>query len=326
MIPGLPQLPSGQLLSSPLLPSHGLLPGSAGLLPMLHQAWLSRAATHTANSFVNSSAFLPHPHPPVSSHAGFPGFNPFLPLAPPSTSPDLDLKVRAREEAEDLSSAKRMRTEIICPICSIAVRREDILEHFETELKCLDNIRSLSPISRPYSTSPTNQSTSLSPSSPGYLENRWQRFERIRSKRRERIGVKGERRMVSSLRNNNEFTTARGNNDEDIDIGDSLSDSGSISDSESNQNSVNPAQYTEADVLRSLNSEDSTVGTVDNEPTERTGMKCGACGCGMVRPVLNVSCWHLKCEQCWLRAAGTSKVCSICNHTASVKDLRRVHV
>ncbi|XP_023343927.1 uncharacterized protein LOC111713320 [Eurytemora carolleeae] len=292
MIPGMHSIPSSQLL------------------PMLHQAWLSRASTPGNNSFIQTSAFGFPQH-----NLGFPFPNPFL-VQPGAGSPELNLeKRRSREEAEDLSFGKRFKAELICPICSIAVRREDLVEHFETELKCLDNIRTLSPIARPvsrsYSTSP-NKSSSLSPSSPGYLENRWERFQRIRSKRRERIGVKYQRRAQR---------LELAEKEEEIDIGDSLSDCGSASDTESGS-AFGPMQYTEADVLRSLN-EPAEERTENNNTS---GMKCSSCSLSMITPVLNTSCWHLQCERCWLRTVGTSKICSTCSAPASVRDLRKVHV
>jgi hypothetical protein len=141
----------------------------------------------------------------------------------------------------------------------------------------------------------------------------------------------------------------------DIDIGeeDSLSDCGSgggggVSDSEtaaatsaassaSTTGPFGPFQYTEADVLRSLNStadlsadirtsddESGPLNTAVDENGKR--LECPACRQPMSVPVLNVACWHLKCERCWLHAVGTTKTCSICRAAASVRELRRVHV
>lgn len=301
MIPGLPPLPQHL----------GMTP-QPHLLPLLQQAWLSRAQTSVANSFVNSS---------------FPFHNPFLPLPPATSSPELMLKTKF-EEAEDLSSKRFKSDEAICPICNIAMKWEEMPEHFQTELKCLDNIRSLSPIARPnsssssyrpYSSSPNKSSLSISPTSPGHMETRWQRFERIRSKRRERIGAKQERHAIKDL-------TEMKTEEADIDIGDSMSDSGSASDSESVQ-TYGPFQFTEADVLRSL-SEDTNNESIDSEDENANtkAVTCPTCLGRMSSPVLNVSCWHLKCEKCWLRAVGTKKVCSICSAPASVKELRKVHL
>ena len=298
------------------------------LQTLLQQAWLSRATTSVTNSFTPSA---------------FPFPNPFLPLPPVTTSPETIQK--RYEEAEDLSSlsSKRFKSDqAVCPICNIAMKWEELPDHFQTELKCLDNIRSLSPIARPvsssssyrpYSSSP-NKSLSLSPTSPGYAESRWQRFERIRSKRRERVGAKQETRGGrETIKDHMEAVGVKQEEQEDIDIGDSGSDCGSASDSESCQ-TFGPLQYSEADVLRCLSDDkeennEKTENMMDSSEDENANSKtiaCPTCNEGMAVAVLNTSCWHLKCEKCWLRAVGTKKCCSVCSRSASVKELRKVHL
>ena len=307
MIPGLPPLPHQ-------FPNHAML-------PLLQQAWLSRANTSVANSFIQSQLNLGQP-PQFS----FP--HPFLPAAPTTSSPvDHQDTLKRLEEAEDLSLAKRSkREEAVCPICSITMRWHELPDHFQTELRCLENIRSLSPItrpasssssSRPFSSSP-NKSLSLSPSSPGHLENRWQRFERIRSKRRERIGAKVSRQQSRDCMEKE--------GEADIDIGDSVSDCGSGTGGSDGEQSSSGQQlhnvYTEADVLRAQNMETEETGA----EIACSSITCPSCSSKMSPPVLNISCWHLKCERCWLKAVGTEKGCTTCSSPASVKDLRRVHV
>jgi hypothetical protein len=442
----------------------GLLPplgGQAAMLPILQQAWLSRAATSVHNSFVQSMTATGHPHhlaaggSPYGHLAGFP-FPPhpfFLPPGGAAVTPDrinqptmsegikTEGKLRYRREddvegsedgAEDLSfSVKRFRQaaaaaaacnsgEVICPICSIAVRWPDLPEHFEAELRCLDKIRSLSPIvygggvqngataGRPASNSsqrsahsvspPVNNnnninnkslsslsSSSISPTATGihsssYLENRWERFERIRNKRRERIGVvrhfnnsnhhqqqlqKIQQQQQQRPRHTVESMVAGGNNsrrrrsleeeeeeeemDEDIDIGeeDSISECGSAiiataaggasdcdvaapSTSPPATAAFGPLQYTEADVLRSLSDQSCESPSDKNRDGEEQAnggrLECPSCRRHMDVPVLNIACWHLKCERCWLRAVGTTKACSMCHAAASVRELRKVHV
>jgi hypothetical protein len=268
-------------------------------------------------------------------------------------------------------------------------------------------------------------SSSLSPSSPthinggggsssSYLENRWERFERIRNKRRERIGAvrhssnssshnhqqqhqqphnnklllqptpRPRQHTVESMvgRHNKDSQNADNDNnedaarmmeedDDDIDIGeeDSLSECGSnvgadnaaAKDSSENASpaascatSFGPLQYTEADVLRALSSSSSddaaadtpkkvqgdggggdvVKSTVENDRLDaadaaamaHVGLRCPACCKTMHVPVLNVTCWHLKCERCWLRAVGTSQACTICHAAASVRELRKVQI
>ena len=314
MIPGLAPLPHQ-------------FPGHAAMLPLLQQAWLSRANTSVQNSFIQSHMNL------SQAMGGLPFPHPFLhPTPPPTSSPPMD-SLRRLEEAEDLSLAKRVkREEAVCPICNITMRWAELPEHFDTELRCLENIRSLSPITRPASSSSShrpfssspNKSLSLSPSSPGHLENRWQRFERIRSKRRERIGAKLQRQAKER-----EAADRVAEAEADIDIGDSVSDCGSALGSEGEQSGSGAGglQYTEADVLRCLSEEDEAMGEEGGQ-AEAGGkaISCPSCSCAMSPPVLNTSCWHLKCERCWLRAVGTQKACTSCNGPASVRDLRRVHV
>ena len=132
---------SHHYLSIIMIPGLPPLPQHLGLAPQPHlwtllqqQALLSRAQTSVANSHL------------VTSMAGFP-FNPFLPLPPVTSSPELMMKTKY-EEAEDLSSpaSKRFKTEggqAVCPICNISLKAEELPEHFQAELKCLDNIRSL---------------------------------------------------------------------------------------------------------------------------------------------------------------------------------------
>jgi hypothetical protein len=305
------------------------------MLPLLQQAWLSRANTSVANSFIQTHLNLG----PAPGMLPFPHL-PHLPFPPPASSPEARQEtLRRLEEAEDLSLAKRVkREEAICPICNITMRWQDLPEHFQTELRCLENIRSLSPIarpasssssSRPFSSSPS-KSLSLSPSSPGHLENRWQRFERIRSKRRERIGAKLQRRAEHQVPRVDQSIVEQ-EPEADIDIGDSGSDCGSGAGSDGEQGGSSPGhgQYTEADVLRALNVEEDDGDAMESgaeEGGEEGAIACPSCSSRMRPPVLNVSCWHLKCERCWLKAVGTQKTCSTCNGPASVKDLRRVHV
>ena len=307
MIPGLPPLPHQ-------FPSHAML-------PLLQQAWLSRANTSVANSFIQSHLNLGQP-------PQFPFPHPFLPTPPATSSPvDHQETLKRLEEAEDLSLAKRTkREEAVCPICSITMRWQELPDHFQTELRCLENSRSLSPItrpasssssSRPFSSSP-NKSLSISPSSPGHLENRWQRFERIRTKRRERIGAK-----VSRQQREGDGMEKEG--EADIDIGDSVSDCGSGTGSDGEQSSSGQQLhnvYTEADVLRAQNMETEEMG----DEIASSSIVCPSCSSKMSPPVLNISCWHLKCERCWLKAVGTEKGCTTCNSPVSVKDLRRVQL
>ncbi|ODN00502.1 hypothetical protein Ocin01_06184 [Orchesella cincta] len=54
------------------------------------------------------------------------------------------------------------------------------------------------------------------------------------------------------------------------------------------------------------------------------GNHCLVCKDKYKKPVVSISCWHVHCEQCWLRSLGSKKLCPQCNMITSAADLRRV--
>ncbi|XP_039626395.1 E3 ubiquitin-protein ligase RNF220-like isoform X2 [Polypterus senegalus] len=43
-------------------------------------------------------------------------------------------------------------------------------------------------------------------------------------------------------------------------------------------------------------------------------------------PVASIQCWHIHCEDCWLRSLGSKKLCPQCSTITSPGDLRRVYL
>ncbi|XP_069366946.1 E3 ubiquitin-protein ligase RNF220a isoform X1 [Paralichthys olivaceus] len=43
-------------------------------------------------------------------------------------------------------------------------------------------------------------------------------------------------------------------------------------------------------------------------------------------PLTSIQCWHVHCEECWLRTLGNKKLCPQCNTITSPGDLRRVYL
>lgn len=50
--------------------------------------------------------------------------------------------------------------------------------------------------------------------------------------------------------------------------------------------------------------------------------KCLICMESYQKPVISVQCWHVHCEECWLRTLGVKKLCPQCNTITSPSDLR----
>ncbi|XP_048687765.2 E3 ubiquitin-protein ligase Rnf220 [Caretta caretta] len=53
--------------------------------------------------------------------------------------------------------------------------------------------------------------------------------------------------------------------------------------------------------------------------------KCHICLDSYSVPLTSIHCWHIHCEQCWLRTLGSKKLCPQCNAITSPADLRRVY-
>lgn len=54
--------------------------------------------------------------------------------------------------------------------------------------------------------------------------------------------------------------------------------------------------------------------------------KCLICLDEFKVPVVSICCWHVHCEECWLRTLGARKLCPQCNMITSPTDLRRIYM
>ena len=58
----------------------------------------------------------------------------------------------------------------------------------------------------------------------------------------------------------------------------------------------------------------------------RQSTLCNICLNIYVTPVVATVCWHVHCEQCWLRALGSKKLCPQCKLIIQPKDLRKIYL
>lgn len=54
--------------------------------------------------------------------------------------------------------------------------------------------------------------------------------------------------------------------------------------------------------------------------------KCLICMEPYEMPVVSVVCWHVHCQECWLKTLGAKKLCPQCNSITSASDLRRIYL
>ncbi|XP_031549501.1 E3 ubiquitin-protein ligase RNF220-like isoform X2 [Actinia tenebrosa] len=55
-------------------------------------------------------------------------------------------------------------------------------------------------------------------------------------------------------------------------------------------------------------------------------VKCLICMEPYSVPLVSISCWHVHCEECWMRTLGAKKLCPQCNMITSPSDLRRIYL
>lgn len=55
-------------------------------------------------------------------------------------------------------------------------------------------------------------------------------------------------------------------------------------------------------------------------------IKCLICMDEFKKPAVSICCWHVHCEECWLRTLGARKLCPQCNMITSPSDLRRIYM
>ncbi|XP_071799644.1 E3 ubiquitin-protein ligase RNF220-like isoform X2 [Asterias amurensis] len=63
---------------------------------------------------------------------------------------------------------------------------------------------------------------------------------------------------------------------------------------------------------------------VDSAAASR--IKCLICMDSFSVPLVSIQCWHVHCQQCWLRTLGAKKLCPQCNMITSPGQLRRIYL
>ena len=63
----------------------------------------------------------------------------------------------------------------------------------------------------------------------------------------------------------------------------------------------------------------------ENDALRQKSM-CNICMDSYTTPLVSTVCWHVSCEECWMRALGTKKLCPQCKVIIQPKDLRRIYL
>eukprot|EP00093_Oithona_nana_P010639 10639.XXX_529228_529557_1 [CDS] Oithona nana genome sequencing. len=63
----------------------------------------------------------------------------------------------------------------------------------------------------------------------------------------------------------------------------------------------------------------------ENEKLRQKSM-CNICMDSYESPLVSTVCWHISCQECWMRALGSKKLCPQCKVIIQAKDLRRIYL
>ncbi|KAB5567102.1 hypothetical protein PHYPO_G00228900 [Pangasianodon hypophthalmus] len=80
------------------------------------------------------------------------------------------------------------------------------------------------------------------------------------------------------------------------------------------------------DSFNTLEALKSRIRDLEKQLTRGDRIKCLICMDSYMIPLASIQCWHVHCEECWLRTLGAKKLCPQCNTITSPGDLRRVYL
>ncbi|XP_076860482.1 E3 ubiquitin-protein ligase Rnf220-like [Brachyhypopomus gauderio] len=78
--------------------------------------------------------------------------------------------------------------------------------------------------------------------------------------------------------------------------------------------------------LNTLDALKMRIRDLEKQLTRGERIKCLICMESYAVPLTSIQCWHVHCEECWLRTLGAKKLCPQCNTITSPGDLRRVYL
>uniref|UniRef100_A0AAY4AT01 E3 ubiquitin-protein ligase RNF220 n=1 Tax=Denticeps clupeoides TaxID=299321 RepID=A0AAY4AT01_9TELE len=94
----------------------------------------------------------------------------------------------------------------------------------------------------------------------------------------------------------------------------------------SKQDCSSAAAITEDSTTTTLEALKARIRELEKQILRGDRYKCLICMDSYTMPLTSIQCWHVHCEECWLRTLGNKKLCPQCNTITSPGDLRRVYL
>ncbi|XP_024135213.1 E3 ubiquitin-protein ligase RNF220 isoform X1 [Oryzias melastigma] len=134
--------------------------------------------------------------------------------------------------------------------------------------------------------------------------------------------VNSSRNVLPESRGNTDFTKWSNDGSPSTSAAEKL-DSGATSLSKNCKN-TNVETLSEDSALTTLDALKARIRDLEKQLSKGDRFKCLICMDTYTTPLTSIQCWHVHCEECWLRTLGAKKLCPQCNTITSPGDLRRV--
>ncbi|RDD45599.1 E3 ubiquitin-protein ligase RNF220 [Trichoplax sp. H2] len=80
------------------------------------------------------------------------------------------------------------------------------------------------------------------------------------------------------------------------------------------------------DTEKGIKDRNSDKRTSDSSSSFNPSYRCLICMEPYYIPLTSINCWHVHCEECWMRTLGAKKLCPQCNVITSPADLRKIYL
>lgn len=235
------------------------------------------------------------------------------------------LRLQAGNAGQDLQAEQQ---DLICPVCNLPVSNDHFKEHIE---HCLE-----------HSDVPEEEDDVDIDTMEGVETYTWAGHTRVRATSLVQGGLRGPGFVAITQSDEDQVLDIEGDDGED---GGHSSQFGAAQFSESDLILPQPENEDEAEDLQSrsdiqeiltgqkpkimsqLEPDCERLRALEQENDDlRQKAMCNICMDSYRRPLVSTKCWHVSCEECWMRALGTKKLCPQCKVIIQPKDLRRIYL
>ncbi|CAF4827082.1 unnamed protein product [Rotaria sp. Silwood1] len=245
-----------------------------------------------------------------------------------------------------------------CPICQVSLNGQDLITHVQQELDTIKR-RQQYKIKRENKIFQDNNNNI-----DQTFKTRYETFLRVRTSRQQRLNARLQLHHRRSIRNDTRncpicYQSIRINSDDeyffthvqqcsrkreqlaavaaianhhrlsssedpDINVVDIDDDIEREEKSTSGTTSLSCQESFNSDQRYSPSTQTDISYTKSPNVSELDPPKCVVCMESCVKPCVSINCWHINCEECWIKHFNEKKVCPQCNLPITLDNIRRI--